>query len=262
MCKTKWLWAIVIVASSLGAQEILKTNLQGTGLQPFDAGEPIVRFSTSGPDASGYVYLTAISQSGTEYTFFRSKWEGVAVQGFSPSSSEEYVTGFTTSTPDASGYVTLSAVTNLGNTYDILKSKWTGIAFQDYTAPQDYAISGFSVSNNGTDIILSCLTSYVSIKEKQDNLPHTFRVLSVYPNPTTDNLVVRYAVPHTSTGKIELYDISGKRVLKLFDGVMERGNHTSIFHLKKSGEKLKSGIYFIKIEYSDKTMIKKISVIN
>ncbi|MEO0227975.1 MAG: T9SS type A sorting domain-containing protein [candidate division WOR-3 bacterium] len=91
-------------------QPIFKSRLAGIGVDAFiTSGDTLVGFSTSGPDANGYVYLNAIMKSGATQAIFRSKLEGCDVQDVSPVAGQ-WINEFRTSGPDPDGYVYLKVV--------------------------------------------------------------------------------------------------------------------------------------------------------
>ena len=104
----------VILSADPGAApdiDIVRTSLTGTSVQDFDfAGDTLIGFATSGPDANGYVYLHALLKNGGSAEIFRTANSGTGVQDFlAPAGS--WISAFTTSTDGE--YVYLSAVASL-----------------------------------------------------------------------------------------------------------------------------------------------------
>jgi hypothetical protein len=63
--------------------DIVRTSLTATSVQDFDfAGDTLVGFTTSGPDANGYVYLNALLKNGGTGEIFRTAHSGTG-SGFS-----------------------------------------------------------------------------------------------------------------------------------------------------------------------------------
>uniref|UniRef100_A0A7C4TAW4 T9SS type A sorting domain-containing protein n=1 Tax=candidate division WOR-3 bacterium TaxID=2052148 RepID=A0A7C4TAW4_UNCW3 len=66
-------------------QPVFKSKLTGIAVDGFTtSGDTLIGFSTSGPDASGWVYLYAIMKNSGNYPIFRSKLEGCDVQNVDP----------------------------------------------------------------------------------------------------------------------------------------------------------------------------------
>lgn len=70
--------------------------------------------------------------------------------------------------------------------------------------------------------------------------------LKVFPNPTKDSFNIEFEISKTENIQIDLFDLNGKKVSKLFDGKYLKGKH----RLKKSlpSEMVSRGLYFIVIQ--------------
>jgi len=67
--------------------------------------------------------------------------------------------------------------------------------------------------------------------------------LSLYPNPTRNEMTVRFGIPREEKVSLKVYDISGREVKTLVDGRLEAGYHV----LRFDGKDLPSGIYFARL---------------
>ena len=94
----------------------------------------------------------------------------------------------------------------------------------------------------------------VSVQEIQ---PPNFN-FCVYPNPTHDFVFVSYALEKTENVKMELFNISGKKVSDIFSKKQSDGQHIELVNLKEM--ELASGIYFLRMTAGDKTVNSKIVV--
>jgi len=90
------------------------------------------------------------------------------------------------------------------------------------------------------------------------SIPKTFS-LSNYPNPFNPTTVVSYELPNVGTQYIvslRVYDMLGREVVVLADGMKEAGYYNVTFN----GAKLASGIYFVRFmatpQDGDKPFIK------
>jgi hypothetical protein len=89
--------------------------------------------------------------------------------------------------------------------------------------------------------------------------PGPFSVSSITPNPFTYAATIRYGVPVATKTKIAVYDVSGKLMMVLFDGIKQPGWHVVTWngddnsHLKAS-----SGIYFCEIKTEDTRIVRKL----
>ena len=78
---------------------------------------------------------------------------------------------------------------------------------------------------------------------EDDRIPTTFELSTNYPNPFNPTTSIRYGVPETSTIKLEVFDILGKRVATLVNTTMKPGYYTVQFNAVR----LSSGVYFYRL---------------
>lgn len=71
----------------------------------------------------------------------------------------------------------------------------------------------------------------------------TFAILQNYPNPFNPNTIIRYQIPKAEHVSIKVYDIMGRLVQVLADGVESPGSKSVEF----TGKDLPSGVYFYKL---------------
>lgn len=77
-----------------------------------------------------------------------------------------------------------------------------------------------------------------------------------YPNPAKDNTAINYSLKENSNVQLSLFDIVGKNILELNQGIQSSGNH----NLNLDVSSLSSGIYFYTISAGNSKMTGKISV--
>jgi hypothetical protein len=74
--------------------------------------------------------------------------------------------------------------------------------------------------------------------------PVTFRLDQNYPNPFNPVTTIRYAVPQPGAVRLEVFDVLGRRVALLADGVRQAGEHTAVF----DAALLPSGLYLYRLQ--------------
>ncbi|HQM36936.1 MAG TPA: T9SS type A sorting domain-containing protein [Candidatus Marinimicrobia bacterium] len=84
--------------------------------------------------------------------------------------------------------------------------------------------------------------------------PKKYKLTQNFPNPFNPTTTIRYQVPVTSYLTITVYDLLGREVVTIFDGVQQAGNYTAIL----DGSNLTSGIYFYRMEANGFTETKKL----
>lgn len=85
--------------------------------------------------------------------------------------------------------------------------------------------------------------------------PELFELYPNYPNPFNSSTKIRFRVHLTSSIKLTVYDIYGRKVKVLGDEIKQRGTYTIIFNAEQYD--LSSGIYFLKMEAKIKSSYKE-----
>lgn len=100
--------------------------------------------------------------------------------------------------------------------------------------------------------------SYVptSIDDKQDSewAIRTFELNQNYPNPFNPTTTIVYSVPRSAHISIKVYDILGKEVATLFEGMRRVGNYVVTFN----GDGLSSGVHFYRMQADNFVETKKL----
>jgi hypothetical protein len=93
--------------------------------------------------------------------------------------------------------------------------------------------------------------------EENDNLPNEFSLSHNYPNPFNPSTTIQYSLPEQSLVTIDIFDILGRRVETLAEGIKPAGNHQAVWDASNKS----SGIYFYRIKAGDKAETKKMMLI-
>ena len=89
--------------------------------------------------------------------------------------------------------------------------------------------------------------------EKEDvGTPETFVLSQNYPNPFNPSTKIRYAVAERAHVRLNVFDVAGRRVATLVDGVKSRGDHRVTF----DAGNLPSGRYVYRLKAGEKTLSK------
>jgi hypothetical protein len=81
--------------------------------------------------------------------------------------------------------------------------------------------------------------------------------LQNYPNPASNNTMISYSLKETANVNLTVYDIAGKKLSDLSQGIQSAGNH----NVKLDVSNLSSGMYFYTIIAGDNKMTSKITVV-
>ncbi|MBM3325068.1 MAG: T9SS type A sorting domain-containing protein, partial [Calditrichaeota bacterium] len=74
-------------------------------------------------------------------------------------------------------------------------------------------------------------------------VPQNFGVSAIYPNPFNATTRISFAVPLAGKVKLAVYDVLGREVAVLVDGMQMSGTQSVIFN----GSNLASGVYFVRL---------------
>ncbi len=77
-------------------------------------------------------------------------------------------------------------------------------------------------------------------------VPISFALYQNYPNPFNPTTIIRYDLPEDARVRLTLYDILGREVARLIDGVLPAGYHRA----EVNASKISSGVYFYRLEAS------------
>jgi hypothetical protein len=85
--------------------------------------------------------------------------------------------------------------------------------------------------------------------EAKPGIPTTYRLVQNAPNPFNPTTKIAFSVPHESPVSIRVYDVTGRLVSTLVDGVVEAGSHEVVWRgTNEAGVDVGSGVYFCTME--------------
>jgi hypothetical protein len=80
-----------------------------------------------------------------------------------------------------------------------------------------------------------------------DKTPTLFSLSQNYPNPFNPTTLISYILKNNGKVRLSVYDVLGREVKVLVDGVQTAGSHSAMF----SGEELGSGVYFYALQTAE-----------
>ncbi|MDP8229402.1 MAG: T9SS type A sorting domain-containing protein [Candidatus Electryoneaceae bacterium] len=87
--------------------------------------------------------------------------------------------------------------------------------------------------------------------------PVDYVLMNVYPNPFNSTTTISYTLRVASQLILQLYDLSGRSVITLFEGFQQAGFHSA----NLTASDLPSGLYFVRLVASEQTLTRKIMLI-
>ncbi len=140
--------------------------------------------------------------------------------------------------------VTVEALPDTGYLFD----HWEGFSGDSSANPLTLTLSG--------DLNLRAVFRADPLKTEnsnQEHLPAEFRLEQNYPNPFNPSTTIGYILPHAAPVRLTVYDLLGREVANLVEGVQPAGHHQVVWD---AGE-LKSGVYFYVLEAGEFRQIRK-----
>ncbi|TET77712.1 MAG: T9SS type A sorting domain-containing protein, partial [Candidatus Cloacimonadota bacterium] len=85
---------------------------------------------------------------------------------------------------------------------------------------------------------------------------------SVFPTISTKSVQINFTVNKAIHTEVSIFSITGRKIATLLSENLKRGKHTILWKgTTTSGERVPSGIYFIKAQMGEKTETKKVSIL-
>ena len=84
--------------------------------------------------------------------------------------------------------------------------------------------------------------------------PNTMRLYNSHPNPFNSSTTVQFRIPQNSHLTLDILDINGQIVEKLFSGNLEKGSHSVTWNPPH----ISSGLYFMVLQSNKQVMTKKL----
>ena len=116
-------------------------------------------------------------------------------------------------------------------------------SFSVVLAPYESRVYTVSVTQD----TLKLLGPITDVRSAQE-LPARFVVHPNYPNPFNPSTVVSFEVPAAAEVAVVVYDILGREVVRLFDGLCAAGFHRVVWDTRATpGLSASSGVYYVRV---------------
>jgi len=130
----------------------------------------------------------------------------------------------------------------------IIKTVNGGISWTNESLPYSIALNdikntsetGFAVGFNGTIFKNDHIVSVIQIST---TVPSSINLHQNYPNPFNPTTTINFDIPKQSFVLLKVFDMAGKEVQNLFQGIKSAGT----YQVKFDGVNLNSGVYFYKL---------------
>ena len=161
---------------------------------------------------------------------------------------------------------------NFGFTAPVMMNDGTGI-LSDYPSSGD--IPEFRLYDNSTNTVyiassnpelpplfnndFHIIAELFSLPLSVDgiDLPVTFNITEIYPNPFNSSTKISYSVPSTSNIQVSVFNILGQEIMKLLDLEQLPG----YYNINWDASEVPSGFYIIRLENNINTISKKVLLV-
>lgn len=111
-----------------------------------------------------------------------------------------------------------------------------------------YNVIGRSAYTDTVSIVLS------NVQTVNEIIPEKYNLYQNFPNPFNPSTTISFDIPKAETVKLVIYDMLGKEITQLVNGVLQPGK----YEINWNAAVLPSGAYFYKLQAGNFTSIKKL----
>lgn len=133
-------------------------------------------------------------------------------------------------------------------------------------APGDSVEAAFAIMGNtslaliqqAADAAFAKYHEITDISEGDKHLPDKFSLGQNYPNPFNSATRISFSISEPAQIRLEIYDILGRRVKELVNGVMPAGTYNLNWDSRNwRGEEVTSGVYFLRLSSKESSTSRK-----
>ncbi len=148
------------------------------------------------------------------------------------------------------------------NSGKIIKTSNGGLTWSEETIPTTSPLISITNINSkgfavGYDGVIYKKDNIVSVTQISTEVPSSINLYQNYPNPFNPETTIKFDISKSGFISLKVYDISGKEVQNLFNGVKEAGS----YQLKFDGANLNSGVYFYRLLTNGTTITKSMVLV-
>ena len=155
-------------------------------------------------------------------------------------------------------------ITDNGNVFEMIPDSYdftNNVQFTANLGSINWDSATIRFSDNNVDFVESQIGN---TGNENNSIPESNENLVVYPNPffletCRAQLNLKFSTKEAETTTIDLYNIKGKKVLRIFEGITKSGENIISKNIGKN--KISSGIYFIRINSASNNETQKIMLL-
>lgn len=190
---------------------------------------------------------------------FNPDWDGTAFEDLKPGNPDSPTTFTWYSTSSSFGAGRLDYIVYSGSVLEATN----GLSLHTSTMHPD-SLLAYGLEKNDTEIASDHLPlvgdfqfKVITSNEASREAPSDFQLFQNHPNPFNPSTSISFRLQRTSSIQLEVFDILGRKVSTLFEGMKPTGNHTIAFNASS----LNSGVYYYSLTFDGRTLSKKMLLI-
>ncbi|MDZ7725164.1 MAG: InlB B-repeat-containing protein [candidate division KSB1 bacterium] len=157
--------------------------------------------------------------------------------------------GYIQKMPDQPDYAYSTPIT-------LLATPAENMVFDHWNDDPTDSLSTKVITLNNHKTITAHFTYPSAVEEK--TVPTEFALEQNYPNPFNPTTEIRYALPGPEHVILDIYDLRGRHVKRLWDGRQTAGHHKLLWNATNNqGLKVATGLYFYRLKAGDYTDVKR-----
>jgi hypothetical protein len=127
--------------------------------------------------------------------------------------------------------------------------EWTWTIPSDVVPASNYKIRVTSVNNtaikdaSNADFTIQAAAGKSEQLSGTEGVPRTWTLLPNYPNPFNPTTSIRFGMPETARVRLSVYDLLGREVAVLVEGILQAGWHSATWR----ADNLPSGVYLYRL---------------
>jgi len=89
--------------------------------------------------------------------------------------------------------------------------------------------------------------------------PRPLELRASFPNPASSESRITYSVPAAGSASLRLFDVTGREVRTLLDGIVQAGPHEAIWDGRDNqGQRLPAGAYFYELNAGGQRVARRV----
>jgi PKD repeat protein len=129
----------------------------------------------------------------------------------------------------------------------------------EYTTPGVYDV--LLTASNGVSDDTLLRNDYIAVEDNLSGVGEDFNVFALHtnhPNPFNPQTTISYSLPSSQRVRLDIYDVTGRMITTLVDGILEQGSHTALWNGRNTqGQVVSSGVYFYRLTTASDSSTRK-----